>query len=231
MKISIQELGNEHNKIIVIDKAVPAIEGLITMASIGTPFSDVVKNSYPGIRRSLNPNIEAERDYVNFLSKLAGPVMHEAFGTKRFSVDHASLSLMTKRSYEANPLTRIPHYDEIKKTKYALLHFLSPRTQGGTGFYRHKRTGFEKITPERKDDFHEGLRQDWAAYGDPEQAYMSGSNQTYEQTGYFDGHFNRVLIYSGALLHTAQVPSDFAYSADPRKGRLTANLFLVIPDA
>mgnify|MGYP000754141965 CR=1 FL=1 len=229
MKIAVHELGEERNKIIVIDNAVPAAEGLIALAAMGPPFADVTNNSYPGKRRLLNPNSEAESDYVNYLCNIAGPAMHDAFGVKSFKVDHASLSLMTKRSFEANPLTRIPHYDEIKRPKYALLHFLTTRPQGGTGFYRHRRTGYELISSERKDAFHEGLRQDWLAFGDPEMAYISGSNDAYEQIGYFEGHFNRLLIYSGALLHSAQVPDNFAYSADPRSGRLTANLFLMPP--
>jgi hypothetical protein len=228
MKFSIHTIGEELNKVIVIDDAVPAAQGLITMAAQSGSFLDVTRNSYPGLRRSLDPNSEVERDYVNYLCHLAGPVMHDVFGIKRFTVDAASLSLMTKRPLEANPLTRIPHYDELKKPKYALLHFLTLRSQGGTGFYRHRRTGFERISLERKDMFHEGLRQDWAAYGDPEMAYISGSNEAYEQIGYFEGRFNRLLIYSGALLHSAHVPADFDYSADPRRGRLTSNLFLTV---
>jgi hypothetical protein len=231
MKVAIHPLGNEGNKVIVIDQAVPAADGLIAMAAMGEPFHEVTQSSYPGVRRVLSPAHDAERDYVNFLCNLAGPVMHDAFGIKRFAVDHAAFSLITKRPLQANPLTRIPHYDEITQVKYALLHFLSPVSQGGTGFYRHRRTGFECITPERKDRFHEGLREDWADYSDPPEAYMSGSDKAYEQTGYFEGIFNRLLIYSGALLHTAQVPDAFAYNAGPRTGRLTANLFLTVPKA
>ena len=225
MKTVVHELGNEGNKVIVIDDAVPAVAGLIEMAA-ASAFSEVVDNSYPGTRRPLRPQIDAERDYVTYLCNIAGRALHDAFGFERFQVDAAFLSLLTKRPQDANPLTRIPHYDEVLRPKYALLHFLSPRVQGGTGFYRQRRTGFERISVDRKDRFHEALRDDYAAYGEPPMAYMSGSNEGFDQIGYFEGQLNRLLIYSGALLHSAHVPDDFA---DPRTGRLTANLFVVIP--
>jgi len=35
-----------------------------------------------------------------------------------------------------------------------------------------------------------------------------------------------MIIYHGSLLHSGIIPSGMNFSADPRQGRLTANLFL-----
>lgn len=226
MKIEIHEIGLEGNKVVMIDDALPRPEDVRELAA-GQTFAPVTTSSYPGVRRELSSRVERERAYVEALRALVKPVMQDVFDMADFRIATADLSLMTLPAFQAHPMTRIPHYDEIRHIKYALLHFLAPVAQGGTAFYRHRRTGFERISPDRKDAFFEGLRADLLAYGEPAPRFMSGSDNSFEQTACFEGRCNRLLIYSGALLHTAQVPADFTYSADPAKGRLTANLFLV----
>ena len=39
---------------------------------------------------------------------------------------------------------------------------------------------------------------------------------------------DRLVIYRGALLHSGIIPNGMKFSADPRQGRLTANLFIRI---
>jgi hypothetical protein len=225
MKIRVNEIGQERNRVVVIDDIFPQASRLPELAA-RRAFADVTESSYPGLRYQLSAQTLPEWNYVlNVLSTIS-PVLGDAFGLKGFTISYAGFSLMTKRAGQAHPLTRIPHYDEITEGKYAVLHFLTASAQGGTGFYRHKRTGFERISPERKVAFHQGLRDDFEAYGEPPVAFINGSNEAYEQIAAFEGRFNRLLIYSGALLHSAHVPADFQYSPDPQKGRLTTNLFL-----
>ncbi len=226
MIIDIHEIGLERNKIVVIDDAIPAPDEVLDLAARKN-FAPVTTSSYPGIRSELSSRLDNERAYVETLRTLASPILNDIFSIANFRISAAELSLMTLPAFAAHPMTRIPHYDEVSQTQYALLHFLAPTTQGGTAFYRHKRTSFERISAERKSNFFEGLRADYEAFGEPEPRYMAGSSNSFEQTAYFEGRYNRILIYSGALLHTAQVPADFAYSANPSLGRLTANLFLV----
>jgi len=37
---------------------------------------------------------------------------------------------------------------------------------------------------------------------------------------------DRLAIYRGSMLHSGIIPPDMAFSADPRLGRLTANIFV-----
>lgn len=228
MQVRIESIGQEQHKVIVIDNLFPFADQLVQMAT-HRDFAPVTGNSYPGSRFLLTAETRPEWDYVDGLIECVGPLLYRTFGVRKLKLAHASFSLMTRPPEQAHPMARIPHYDEIQKTQFALLHFLTKPSQGGTAFYRHRRTGFEKITPERKAAFHEALRTDWDAYGDPPPTFMNGNTNAYEQTAFFEGHFNRLLIYSGALLHSAQVPENFNYSSDPKKGRLTANLFVTIP--
>ena len=37
---------------------------------------------------------------------------------------------------------------------------------------------------------------------------------------------DRLVIYQGSLLHSGIIPPGMSFSADPREGRLTANIFV-----
>jgi len=40
------------------------------------------------------------------------------------------------------------------------------------------------------------------------------------------GTADRLAIYQGCLLHSGIIPPDMDFSDDPRRGRLTANIFI-----
>jgi hypothetical protein len=125
---------------------------------------------------------------------------------------------------------RIPHYDGVDQKVFAILHYLSPAPQGGTAFYRHRRTGFECISPARAAAYHTGAMQDFDDYGKP-QGYIGPSTQAFERIFDVEGLFNRCVVYSGAMLHSGQLGDAANFSPDPRRGRLTANIFIRVDAA
>jgi hypothetical protein len=56
--------------------------------------------------------------------------------------------------------------------------------------------------------------------------YIDGSNEHYEQIGAVAGRADRLVVYRGAMLHSGIIPRDATFSADPRVGRLTTNIFV-----
>ena len=48
----------------------------------------------------------------------------------------------------------------------------------------------------------------------------------FEQIGAVEAVADRLIIYQGSLLHSGIIPPDMPFSADPREGRLTANIFV-----
>ena len=50
----------------------------------------------------------------------------------------------------------------------------------------------------------------------------------FEQIGQVEGLYNRVVAYPNSLLHSGRILPGFDFSADPAKGRLTANLFITM---
>jgi hypothetical protein len=56
--------------------------------------------------------------------------------------------------------------------------------------------------------------------------YINGDNQYYEQIGSYDAKFNRIVMYRGNVLHSANIAPDFNFDPNPRTGRLTLTSFI-----
>jgi len=60
----------------------------------------------------------------------------------------------------------------------------------------------------------------------PPAAYPTESGPLFERIARQPASYNRIIAYRGISLHSIGLPDDFAFSADPRRGRLTVNTFL-----
>lgn len=225
MNIDVQEIGSERSRVIIIDDFMPNPAEVVDMAAALAPFPEVANHYYPGGRRLVMPS-EPAFQYIDHVCRQISPLMREVFGVARFSITEAGFSMVTRRPEDIQVIQRIPHFDNFDLNNFAVLHYLSRPEKGGTGFYRHRRTGFEVMNAARHPLFRAGLDADWKAYGPPPVAYIDDSTPAFERIAACEGHFNRLLIYQGAVLHSGLVPPDFDFSRDPRQGRLTGNLFL-----
>lgn len=138
----------------------------------------------------------------------------------------AAFSIVTTRPAELTPIQRLPHFDGLEPERIALLHYLGGPEQGGTAFYRHRRTGFETITTARHAEYDAMLHRDVAQHGLPPPAYITGDTPFYWCIARFAARPNRALIYRGHLLHCADLPAALDFTPDPRAARLTVNTFL-----
>ncbi len=223
-------IGAEGCKILVVDNLVPDARPLVDLAARLGPFPAPQGILYPGLRRYIGERDREAAAYVGYVCQRLAPVLSDAFGIGTFGVDNASFSLATRRPETTVPYMRIPHYDGVDQKAFAVLHYLSETPQGGTAFYRHRRTGFECISPDRAEAYQQGALQDFADYGEP-QDYIGESTQAFERIFDVEGVFNRCLIYSGAMLHSGQLSGNANFSDDPRRGRLTGNIFLRVDRA
>src|SRR5690606_13917440 len=108
-----------------------------------------------------------------------------------------------------------------------LLHFTGEAATGGTAFYRHCRTGFETIRPERVAPYAAALAEDEREHGPYPPRYFHGSDARYELIGEVEARPDRAIIYRGRLLHSGHVPVDPDPATARESGRLTINTFLV----
>jgi len=222
----VEEIGRERNKVLIVDDFMTDANALIAQASAMAPFKSEQNDYYPGLRRYITSNDGDAGMHVHHSLQALTPLIAQVFGVRSFNILRASFCLVTKRPEELGPWQRLPHIDQADPGHFALLHFLSPTPQGGTNFFRHRRTGFERISPEREPVFAAARKAELLADGPPPVSFFNDSDQDFERIANFEGKYNRLLIYRGSLLHSGYIPEDFAFSPDPAQGRLTCNIFI-----
>lgn len=220
-RMRVERLGREHAPVLVVDDLLTD-PGPLTAAAHAARYGAPEVKAYPGLRAP------APRTYAQGLRDALLPALQDAFGLPDWTVAGATcdFSLVTLRPEALDPRQRVPHTDTSDPGLIALLHYLTPGGCGGTSFYRHRATGFETITPERRTRYEATLAQELGR--DPPTGYMAGDGPLFARTGGFDGRFNRLIAYRGDLLHSGDVPDDATFSDDPRQGRLTLNTFFTL---
>jgi hypothetical protein len=221
--VSLERIGLESEPVLIVEDVLRAPDALIDYAATEVSFAPAwgPQGGYPGIRAP------APLNYVETLVRSLSPVMEKAFGLAGVALARAecNFSLVTQPPDALAPLQRIPHVDTTDPLQFALLHYLCPPGFGGTAFYRHLATGFEALTSGRVPAY-EAARERELAELEGSPAYITGDTPHYTQTAAFEAGFNRLIVYRSRILHSGQIHAPAAHAADPRRGRLTANIFL-----
>jgi hypothetical protein len=219
--LSLERIGAEREPVLLVEGAMNRVEDLVDYAASEVAFEPVwgPSGGYPGLRAP------APLDYVEALVRALDPAIRRAFGLERVKLARAecSFSLVTLPPERLAPLQRIPHVDTTDPLQFALLHYLCDARHGGTAFYRHRATGFESLTPERRPAY-EAVRS--TELCEVPSAYIDGDSPHYERTAAFDAAFDRILVYRSRTFHSGRIAAGQALSEDPRQGRLTANIFI-----
>jgi hypothetical protein len=216
-----EHVGNERAPVLIVDNFLADPQVLIDYAATDSAFGTVSDTFYPGIRAVI-PQI-----YTFAVRAFLGDMIAEAFGLvgRQVVKELAHFSVITTRPEMLQPLQRLPHFDNTDEQQLAVLHYLSPVSQGGTSFYRHRTSGFESMCANRLAAYSAAIDAEVASQGLPPAQYINGDTPVFERLASFDGIFNRLIVYRSISLHSADVPADFLFDANPITGRLTANTF------
>lgn len=221
--VAILRVGDEQEPVLVLDGVMRRPQALVDYAAAEVLFEPSARynSGYPGL---LGP---APLRYVADLVAGLRPRIEAAFGLTGVAPAQAqcNYSLVTLRPEELSVEQRLPHVDRADPLQFAILHYLCDAAFGGTAFYRHRSTGFESLTPERMV-IHDAALARELSKAPPPAAYATGDTLLYLQTGEVEARFDRVIVYRSRLLHSGQIRPGDRLDADPRKGRLTANIFL-----
>ena len=220
-RASLQLVGNEREPVLIVDALMRRPAALVDYAAGEVAFepAGTPQGGYPGLRAP------APLDYVNAVVRGLDPMLREAFGLDGVKLARAEcrLSMVTTAPGDLAPTQRVPHVDTYDPLQFAFLHYLCDPRFGGTAFYRQRATGFEAILPERGPAFVAARDSVIAA---AEADYIRDSSPDYEQIGAVEARFDRLIVYRSRLLHSGLIPAGIELPADPRSGRLTANIFV-----
>jgi hypothetical protein len=217
----LRRIGREGEPVLSVDDVLRSPDALVDYAAEAVEFKPAwgPHGGYPGLRAP------APLNYVETLVRALDPAIQRAFGLSHVKLARAecNFSVVVLGEHQLAPLQQIPHVDTTDPLQFALLHYLCEPEHGGTAFYRHRATAWETLTPERQPRY-EALRERELA--EQPAGYIRGDTAHYEQTAAFEARPNRLIIYRSRTLHSGQIPVDAPLDPDPRKGRLTANIFL-----
>jgi hypothetical protein len=220
-RASLQRVGAEGEPVLTIDALMARPEALVDYAAQEVSFEPAggPQGGYPGLRAP------APLDYVNAVVRGLDPLVREAFGLGSVKLARADcrLSMVTTPPGDLRPTQRVPHVDTYDPLQFAFLHYLCDARFGGTAFYRQRATGFEAITPERGETY---VQSRDAVIGAADADYIRTDTADYEQIGAVGACFDRLVVYRSRLLHSGLIPPGATLPADPRSGRLTANIFV-----
>ena len=184
----------------------------------GLTFAEDDSNLYPGIRARLPA--EFSRPFHAWLTntlRCTGVLEESSYVHE----DASFFSIVNKNRANLLPLQRIPHYDSIDPRVFAAVIYLFDRANSGTSFYRHRTTGYETIGDDNKDNYKMALNRNMKALGPPAREYANGSNALFERMHSVDSVFNRIVIYSGNVLHAADIDGSLFTGNDNSQWRLT----------
>ena len=216
-------VGDEKTPVIIIDNFLANLDAFVDSVCAHVDFDAEKQTYYPGFRARIG------EDYCRLVVNTLGRHLFKVFAVPehhRLVLDGAYYSLVATPPEQLLPAQCRPHCDTAMPYYLAIMQYLSPGEHGGTGFFKHKQTGFERITPERKNQYSQSVARFDQLHGNPSQSYITASNDQFELMGSVEYRPNRMIIYPGNLLHSGLINPATDIDKNPRTGRLTANIFL-----
>ena len=197
----------------------------LRVASLGFAQSYTADSSnlYPGLRAAMPESFStAFRAWLTPLLQRQGVLGAD----QAIHRDTSLFSFVSTASKDLLPIQCIPHFDSTDPKLFAAVIYLCDTRFGGTAFYRHRRTGYEEITPENVHNYQVALNSDMRAHGAPAKEYMNGDTALFETLFSSELKFNRAIVYPGRTLHAAKIASPFDSPKEKNDWRLTITALL-----
>ncbi|MDI7774558.1 DUF6445 family protein [Asticcacaulis sp. EMRT-3] len=222
-KFSALQLGREKSNVLQIDGLLLNAEPVKAYAQACQDYTPPYNSFYPGLTAPVPEDM-----VLNLITALR-KILRSGYGISESThlIYNAFFGLVTHAHADLHPFQTLPHIDDFSRYQIAAVYYMCGTDHGGTAFYRQKRTGFERIEPDRLAAYNDHMQDELQARAGLAPAYFQDSDDDYEQIGKIDSCFNRMVVYPSYLLHSGLVNPGLL-SKDPKKGRLTANFFFGI---
>lgn len=224
-KNTLLQVGDEKTPVIIIDDFLVTTSQAIKEAVHSKYLAGKAHNNYyPGVCSPVGS------DYGMAVLNAIAPIFYQALKVPReltLYPKDGRYSLLAQEEKDLDLLQCIPHFDNNLKYSFAVMHYLNAGDFGGTAIYRHKPTGYENITEQRKPHYLAQAQAFINTNGNPQQKYFTDSTSHYELIEVIEYKANRLVIYPSTLLHSAYIKQPLHdVNNDPKTGRLTANIFI-----
>jgi len=221
-------VGKEQTPIIVIDDFYPKPQELIDLAfeqEGGDKYQAQSGDFYPGVRKR-SPTF-----YNEGVAEVLLPFLASSYSSQRFKELKTTLSafsITTTLPQNLRPIQTLPHFDTVAGHQFAVIHYLCSDKHGGTSFYRHKTTNFERISSDKFIAYGQLLKQQAVAEKlHLDLRYITGDHKLFERIHSVEAKMNRAVIYPSNLLHSGDIRPEHGLYDNPSQGRLTISSFVI----
>lgn len=212
---------------IVIDDFLANPEQIVDFACENVDKAYIPEIPYPGLNMRLDDEMLV--DFHRFVRTRLARVFSYLRNDMTLTT---GLSMVTFRPDQLSNYQRLCHIDPpdaLGRRRFASLVYLFKNAElGGTAFYRWKNPdlmnevlALENWRPGSASELLAKHSADFRA----EPKFIAESNELAELLHVVPARFNRMVFYSGEVLHSAYITSPELLSTDYRKGRLTLNCF------
>ena len=220
--VSQAQIGRHGTHLTRIDRVLCDPER-VTALGFAQSYAEDRDNLYPGRRSRMSESFStAFRAWLTPILQRHGVLASD----RVIGHDQSYFSVVTTASADLMPIQCIPHYDSTDPDLLAAVIYLCDTRFSGTSFYRHRRTGYEQITDENRDNYQLALDHDMRVHGIPPREYMNGDNLLFETVFSNPLKFNSAIVYPGRVLHAGNIQGPFHPPQDQSEWRLTITALL-----
>jgi hypothetical protein len=233
-QLQLLQIGDERSPLLVIDDFYPQPATLIAAADNLQPFMLDPSNFYPGLRK-ISP-----ADYQQYLLGVMPELVTALFAATapmapqpvQPQILQSAFAMTTLTPQQLRPIQMLPHFDSVEPGQLAMVHYLCDASFGGTSFYQHRQTGFERIDASRLIQYSSMLKVEaQAAQLHLTPAYHRGDSTMFRCIHQVPARFNRAILYPANLLHSGDINASLPAAACPSAGRLTLSNFIRLQPA
>jgi hypothetical protein len=221
-EVKLAHIGRRRIAITMIDNVLRDPEGVAALG-FAQSYAPDRSNLYPGLRAPMPQSFStAFRAWLTPILQRNGVLE----GSRAIYSDASFFSVVTTASTDLLPIQRIPHYDSTDPSLFAAVIYLCDTRFSGTSFYRHRKTGYEEITAENRNNFRLALDTEMRIHGVPQKEYINGDSLLFEAIFSNELRFNSAVIYPGRILHAGNIKKQFNPPKDKSEWRLTVTALL-----
>src|ERR1700730_2111015 len=221
-EVKLAQIGRRGIRVSMIDNVLHDPEGVAALG-FAQSYAQDRSNLYPGLRAPIPKNFStAFRAWLTPILRRNGVLE----GNRALHRDESFFSVVTTASTDLLPIQSIPHYDSTDPNLFAAVIYLCDTRFSGTSFYRHRKTGYEEITEENRNNYKLSLDNDMRIHGVPKKEYMNGDSLLFEAIFSNELKFNSAIIYPCRILHAENIKRQFNAPKDKSEWRLTVTALL-----
>lgn len=219
-------VGTEQTSVLIFDDLLPFYREVADYAIEHGVFEDQSKDAFPGFKASIPENL------ATIVLGQTVPALRQTYAipaAAKIGVSSAFFGIVAKPAAHLDANQSRPHYDHTQANSFAILLYINDGDFGGTGFFKHRPTGYEIITAENKAAYHQAVDAYLDAHGIP-QGYSMIEDGQYELLEAIPYQANRALVYPSGLLHSGLITPATDLDGTAKDGRLTCSIFLHFQD-